>query len=122
MPLFCHLLKTGEVKVTTSHCSFYLWSTVLNKVPTLAELPFSLYFNQSDNCSFYLFGDWTIVLLPLLLSGPVTIVLFTFRGIGQLFLLPLLLSGPKKKRNFILAIISLFDISKSYETNSNVQE
>ena len=39
----------GEVKVTTTHCSFYLWQTVLNKVPTLAELPFALYFKRNDN-------------------------------------------------------------------------
>ena len=39
----------GEVKVTTTHCSFYLKSTVLNKVPTLAELPFSLYFKRNEN-------------------------------------------------------------------------
>ena len=38
----------GRVKVTNIFCSFYLWSTVLNKVPALAELPASLYFQRNN--------------------------------------------------------------------------
>ena len=35
--------KSGEVNRTKT-----LWSAILNKVPTLAELPSSLYFKRSD--------------------------------------------------------------------------
>ena len=41
-------VNDGQVKVTKIFCSFYVWSTVFNKVPTLAELSSSLYFKRSD--------------------------------------------------------------------------